>query len=117
MLFHLTVVYLLLDFGRPQDLVPILAPLHLPGLVTVLLALALTLRRRIDLSDKQTRLVVLLLALMALHVPLAVNNFRALMGLKNMLFTFLVYLGIVISVDTLPKIRTLITPWLGVHLL
>jgi len=117
MLFHLTVVYLLLEFGRPQDLVPILAPLHLPGLVTVLLALALTLRRRIDLSDKQTRLVVLLLALMALHVPLAVNNFRALMGLKNMLFTFLVYLGIAISLDTLPKIRTLITPWLGVHLL
>jgi O-antigen ligase len=116
MLFHLTVLFLLLEFGRPQELVPILAPLHLPGLVTILLVPALALSRRIDFSDKQTRLFLLLLALMALHVPLAANNYRALMGLKYMLITFLVYLGIVMSVDTLPKIRWFITLWLGVHL-
>jgi len=117
MLFRLTVVYLLLEFGRPQDVIPGLASLHLPGVVSVCLALAMILSRKIDLSDKQTRLFMLLLVLMALHVPFAVNNYRALMGLKYMLITFLVYLAIVMSVDTLPKFRTFLTLWLGVHLL
>ena len=117
MLFHLTVVYLLLEFGRPQELVPILAPLRLPGLVTALLVLALILSKRIDLSDKQSRLFALLLALMALHVPLALNNYLALEGLKYMLITFVAYLAIATSVDTLRKFRTFITLWLGVHFL
>jgi O-antigen ligase len=117
MLFHLTVAYLLLEFARPQELVPILAPLRLPGLVAGALALALILSGRISLSDKQTRLFVVFLALMAVQVPLAANNYRALIGLKYMLITFLVYLGIVIAVDSLPKIRTFITLWLGVHVL
>ena len=117
MLFRLTVVYLLLEFGRPQDVIPGLASLHLPGVVSACLVLAMILSRKIDLSDKQTRLFMLLLVLMALHVPLAVNNYRALMGLKYMLITFLVYLAIVMSVDTLPKFRTFLTLWLGVHLL
>ena len=117
MLFRLTVVYLLLEFGRPQDVIPGLASLHLPGVVGACLVLAMILSRRVDLSDKQTRLFAFLLALMALHVPLAVNNYRALMGLKYMLITFVVYFGIVMSVDTLPKFRTFITLWLGVHLL
>lgn len=118
MLFRLTVVSLLLEFGRPQDLVPFLAPLRLPAMVISALGLALILSsRKIDFSDKQTRLFVVLLALMALHVPLAVNNYRALMGLKNMLITFILYLGIVMSIDTVPKFRKFITLWLGVHLL
>jgi O-antigen ligase len=118
MLFRLTVACVLLEFGRPQDLVPFLAHLHLPGLVTIALGFALILSSmKIDLSDKQTRLFVVLLILMALHVPLAVNHYRALMGLKNMLITFILYLGIVMSIDTVPKLRKFVTLWLGVHLL
>jgi O-antigen ligase len=117
MLFRLTIVYLLLEFGRPQDLIPALASLHLPGVATIALALALILSGKIDLSEKQTRLFLVLLTLMALHVPLAVNHYRALMCLKYILGTFLVYLAIGKSVDTLPKFRTLMTLWLGVHLL
>jgi hypothetical protein len=70
MLFRLTIVYLLLEFGRPQDLIPALASLHLPGVATIALALALILSGKIDLSEKQTRLFLVLLTLMALHVPL-----------------------------------------------
>src|SRR5215510_7397325 len=85
MLFYLTVAFLLLEFGRPQELLPVLAYLHLPGLVTVLLGGALVLSKKIDLSDKQTRLFVLLLPLMMLHILLAANNYRALMGFVTML--------------------------------
>jgi len=74
MLFCLTVVYLLLEFGRPQDLVPALAPLHLPGVVSALLVPATIFSGRVDFSHKQTRLFALLLLRMALHVPLARHN-------------------------------------------
>ena len=115
MLFYLTIAYLLLEFGRPQDLVPVLSLLHLPGLVSALLLLALILSGRAELSDKQTRLFALLLLLMALHVPLARNNYFAFHTAKYMLMTFGAYLAIAISVDTLRKFRTFITLWLGVH--
>src|SRR2546430_8973712 len=117
MLFYLTIAYLLLEFGRPQDLVPGLSGLHLPGLVSALLVLALILSGRVELSDKQTRLFALLLLLMALHVLLARNNYFAFYTAKYMLTTFVAYLAIAKSVDTLGKFRTLITLWLGVHLL
>src|SRR4030095_3217198 len=107
----------LLEFGRPQDLLPFLAPLRLSFLVTIALGFALTTSRKIDLSDKQTRLFLGLLILMALQVPLAENHYRALMGLKLMLLTFVAYLAIVTSVNTASKFRTLITLWLGVHIL
>src|SRR5436190_14900768 len=117
MLFYLTILYLLLEFGRPQDLAPVLASLHLPGLASALLVLALVLSGRVELSDKQTRLFALLLLLMALHVPLARNNYMALQAARYMLTTFVAYLAIATSVDTLRRFRTLITLWLGVHLL
>src|SRR2546428_13364558 len=117
MLFYLTIAYLLLEFGRPQDLVPALSPLHLPGLVSALLVLALMLSGRVELSDKQTRLFALLLLLMALHVPFARNNYAALQAAKDMLMTFVAYLAIATSVNTLGKVRTFITPWLGIHFL
>jgi O-antigen ligase len=117
MLFRLTVVYLLLEFGRPQELFPFLAPLHLPFVATIALGLAVILARRIDLSDKQTRLFLFLLILMAVEVPLAENHFRALMVLRTMVLTFAGYLGIVMSINTISKFRTLIRLWLGVHVL
>ena len=64
MLFYLTIAYLLLEFGRPQDLVPVLSFLHLPGLVSALLVLSVIFSGRVELSDKQTRLFALLLLLM-----------------------------------------------------
>jgi len=117
LLFYLTVLYLLLEFSRPQEFVPVIGSLRLPGLVAVSLALTLIASGKIDLSDKQTRLFAALLALMSLHVPLAVNNYGALMYLEYMFVTFIVYLAIVMSVNTLSRLRTFITLWLCVHLL
>src|SRR5438445_4191641 len=117
MLFYLTIAYLLLEFGRPQDLVPALGSLHLPGLVSALLVLALILSGRVELSDRQTRLFALLLLLMALHVPLARNNYSAFYTARVMLMTFVAYLAIATAIDTLRKFRTFVTLWLGVHLL
>ena len=113
--FHLVVLYLFLEFGRPQDLIPGLAALHLPGLVTALLGAGLFLTKGVDLRARETRLFMALLVLMAFHVPLAVNNYWALSILLTMVQTLVAYLAIttfVGSYDTFLKLRTL---WLAIH--
>jgi O-antigen ligase len=113
--FRLTVVCLLLEFARPQSLLPFLAPLRLPFLAMIALSFALLLAGKFDLSDKQSRLFLALLTLMALHVPLAVNYGRAFFTLKDMLLMFVLYLGIVMFIDTVSRFRTFIPLWLGIH--
>jgi len=53
---------------------------------------------------------------MAIHVPIAVNNFWALMTFKDMLLLYCVYLGIVTFVDSLEKMMMLIKMWMGILL-
>jgi probable O-glycosylation ligase (exosortase A-associated) len=113
--FCFTVVYLLLEFGRPQEVIPGLAALSVPGTVSVLLAVSLGLSGRPMFSDKATQLFILLLAFMALHIPLALNNYAAFQTAKVMGITFVAYLGIVTSVDTFDRIQTLITLWFVIH--
>jgi len=52
---------------------------------------------------------------MAIHVPIAVNNFWALMTLKDMVLLFCVYLGIITFVDSLEKMMKLMKMWVGIH--
>jgi probable O-glycosylation ligase (exosortase A-associated) len=115
MLFHLTTLHLLLEFGRPQELLPVLAPLRLPGIVSGLLVLALCLSKGLSFSAKPTRLFVLFLAFMALHVPLALNNYVAFEFLRYLLITFVAYLALATSVDTFGKFHKFVILWLSVH--
>lgn len=114
--FYLVLIYLMLEFGRPQEIIPGLRVLRLPGVVTALLAIALLVSGRSRLSDKQTKLFMCLLALMAAHVPFAVNNFWAFEGTRIMALTFVVYLAIVTFVDSTEKFNTLINAWIGTHI-
>src|SRR5713226_563333 len=67
--FWLTVLYLAFEYGRPQDSLPALGYLHLPGVVTVSLGFALLTSGRVDLSNIQTKLFMVFLGLMAALVP------------------------------------------------
>ena len=64
----------------------------------------------------QTKVWVGLLSLMALHVPIATNNFWALMMFKDMVLYFFLYLGITAYVDSIEKMRKLVAVWVGIHL-
>ncbi|MEK9142607.1 MAG: O-antigen ligase family protein, partial [Nitrospirota bacterium] len=66
-------------------------------------------------SRLQTKLWLPLFAVMAIHVPIAVNNYHALMTFKNMFLLYCVYLGIVTFVDSLEKMMTLMKMWMGIH--
>jgi probable O-glycosylation ligase (exosortase A-associated) len=114
--FYLTVAYLALEYGRPQETIPGLAALHLPAIVTTLLALSLIVSARLKLGDKQTKLFLAFLILMAAHVPFAVNNYWAFEMTRQMLITFIIYLAIINFVDSYPKFLVIVNVWIVIHI-
>ena len=112
--FYLTLLYLLFEYARPQSITDV-SHLHLPAVMVIILAVALVFSRGISLSDRQTGLFISLLALMALHIPLASNNYWALQNFRAMLLTFVAYLSVITFINSLQRFMTLINVWLAVH--
>jgi O-antigen ligase len=115
--FYLVLISLLLEFGRPQDVVPGLKMIPLPSLADLLIGLSVLFSGKLSLANTQTKVWVGLLCLMALHVPIATNNFHALMTFKDMVLYFFLYLGITTYVDSIEKMRKLVAVWVGIHLI
>ena len=113
--FYLVFVYLLFEFGRPQELIPPLRLIPFGTGLSLLILLKVLMSGKLDFSRLQTKLWLPLLAVMAIHVPIAENNFWALMTFKDMFLLYCVYHGIVTFVDSLEKMMRLIKMWLGIH--
>jgi O-antigen ligase len=113
--FYLVLLSLLFEFGRPQDMVGIKG-IPLPSIVDAMIAgIVFLFSGKLNFDNKQTKLWVALLAVMALHVPIATNNFWALMIFKDMALLFCVYLGIITYINSIERMRTLLKVWLAVH--
>ena len=113
--FYLILTYFVFEFGRPQELLPSLKLVPIGAGLSVLIFLNVLMSGKVDFSRLQTKLWIPLLAVMAIHVPIAVNNYWALITFKNMLLLYCVYLGILTFIDSLEKMTTLIKMWLGIH--
>jgi hypothetical protein len=114
--FYLIVLYLFLEYARPQNLVPALRLLHLPAITIILVAMTLLFSGKIYLRDKQTIFILLLLAEMVVHGPIAVNNYWAFQKFYTMVITFIAYLAIVNMIDTEYKYYKLIKFWLLIYI-
>ncbi len=112
--FYLVLAYLLFEFGRPQELLPGIKVIPFGTGLSVLILLKVLMSGKVDFSRLQTKLWLPLLAVMAIHVPIAANNFWALMTFKDMFLMYCAYLGIVTFVDSRDKMMTLIKMWMGV---
>ena len=112
--FYLVLASLLFEFGRPQSLIPGLSLIPFATGLDVLLLLNIVMSGKLNLSRLQTKLWIPLFVVMAIHVPIARNNFWALMTLKDMLLTFGLYLGIVTYVNSLEKMLALMKVWMGI---
>ncbi len=113
--YKLVLAYIVLEFGRPQEVIPGLAALHLPGIAIALLAVQILRSGRFSLSDRQSILLSVLLALLVLHVPLVTNTFYAFNVTWSMTLQLIVYGGIIIFVDSMERIKSLFTVLLCVH--
>lgn len=114
--FYLVLVSLLVEFGRPQDIIPGIKVIPFPSIIDLLIGLSVVVSGKLNISNTQTKLYVALLVLMVGHVPFATNNYWALMVLKDMTLYFCFFLGIVSFVNTVDKMRVLLNAWLIVHL-
>jgi O-antigen ligase len=112
--FYIVLAYLLFEFGRPQELIPGLRVIPIGTGLSVLILLKVLTSGKLDFSRLQTKFWLPLFAIMAIHVPIAVNNYWALMTFKDMFLLFCVYLGIVTFVDSLEKMKTLMKVWMGI---
>lgn len=113
--FYLVMAYLLFEFGRPQELIPGLKLIPIALGINLLLFLNVLMSRRLDFSRLQTKLWIVLFGVMAIHVPIAVNNFHALMTFKDMVLLFFTYLGITTFVNSTERMLTVMKFWVGVH--
>ncbi len=115
--FVLLLIYLFFEYGRPQALLQPLSVLHLPTLTAILLAALLLVRGKVRLQERQSLLFALLLGLMVVHGPIAVNNFWALMVFIAMILNFVAYLSLLHFVDDEKRFGKLVDVWLKVHVL
>ncbi len=113
--FYLVLAYLFFEFGRPQELVPGLRSIPFGTGLSILLILNVLMSGKVDFSRLQTKLWLTLLAVMAIHVPIAVNNYWALMTFKDMVLMYCVYLGVITFVNSTEKMMTLMKLWIGLH--
>lgn len=107
--FFFTMLFLVVDYVRPQDLFPGLAIMK-PGMLTILiLSVFLILRGSFYEADsKQTRMIFLFIALLAVFVPFAVNNFMAYTTVKTMILFVPFILSVIICVNSMERLKTLI---------
>jgi O-antigen ligase len=105
----------MLEFGRPQDIVPGLGYLFLPMLTLIAISFMLVQSGDVNFSNRQTMLFLSLIGLMVLHGPIAANNYVALMTFKGMVLNFIAYLAVITFVNSFRKMEKLVGLWLGIH--
>lgn len=109
--FFFALLYLVIDYGRPQDVLPIGA--IRPGMIIVIL-MSLFILSNLNLvgkafSYKQFRLILYFNLLLLVHVPFAENNYWAYLAAKNMMLFIPFILSIIICVDSIKRLKILIT--------
>jgi putative inorganic carbon (hco3(-)) transporter len=107
-IYFLSIIYIFLDYLRPQDVISIIGLLR-PSLVTiVLLVLFLIKSGKVwSAGSKQTTLMLLFLLLLIIYIPFARNG-RAALNTAFMIFGYMPFiLAIIISVDTLNRLKML----------
>jgi probable O-glycosylation ligase (exosortase A-associated) len=107
--FFLTLLYLVVDYGRPQDILPI--GFMRPAMIIVLiLTFFILFSNKIRFSNsKQTLLIWCFVILTAIFVPFALNNYFAYHTTRSMLIYMPFILSTIIIVNSIERLKKLIS--------
>lgn len=110
--FIVTMIYLVVEYGRPQDTIPGLSLLH-PGMIMVLFILFAWVKSGgiFSYKNKQTKYMFLFLLLLAIYIPFARNVTLALAYARGFMMYLPVFLSIILYVDSFQRLRRLIDIW------
>jgi len=105
--FFFILLYLFVDYGRPQDLVPIGA--IKPGLIVILiLTYFLTLYGFKLGNSKQIKIIWYFVLLTAIFIPFAENNYWAFQTFRNMVSYMPFIISVVLCVNTIKRLKILV---------
>lgn len=107
--FKLTILCLIVDYARPQDILPI--GFMKPGMLAVLvLAYFVITKNGILLGmSKQTKMIWCFVILLGAYVPFALNNHHAFFTTQSMLFYMPLILSTIICVNSVKRLRKIIS--------
>ena len=104
--YFLTIAYVVLEYARPQDTLPILQSFKLSLITSMLLAYVLVrFSRNVPWFRPQIVLFTLILAYMSMWVPFATNNYWALKGVVVFTQTYIFVLAIATFVDNSERLK------------
>ncbi len=107
--FFFTLLFIIIEYGRPQDVLPIgfLRPAMLANLI--LIYFIVREKKYIRYNYKQVRYIIYFILLLACYVPFARNNFFAWSTFKTMLLYMPFILSVIATVTTIERLRKLLT--------
>jgi hypothetical protein len=113
--FAFVILYLIIDYARLQDVIPLLVSIK-PGMIIILiLTLFVIFKGNIVHADtKQTRAIVLFILLLMLYVPFVRNNFFAWKTVKTMLLYMPFILSVILCVISIDRLKKLVFIMIGV---
>ena len=106
--FAFTLLYLVIDYGRPQDILPIGFIRPAMFIILVLGLFVLFDGKFLNPKDKQTKLIWAFIALTAVYVPFARNNFFAYTTTKTMVMYVPFILSTIACVNSIRRLRSMI---------
>ena len=105
--FFFILVYLFVDYGRPQDILPI--GFMKPGMIITGILVYFLIKNGISLSKcKQTRMIWYFVILTSIYIPFAINNYWASQTTLMMLQYLPFILSVVICVDSIDRLKKII---------
>jgi len=108
-------LYLVVDYARPQDVMPALEYVRPGMLMIVILTAYLLLQGHIrQTSSKQTKMIWLFILLLCAYVPFAVNTYWAYITVRTMLSYMPFILSVIICINTIERLRTSMNVCIGI---
>jgi probable O-glycosylation ligase (exosortase A-associated) len=110
--FVLVLVYLLFEYGRPMDDLTFLRAIYPGAVIIVLLILAcLSTGKPPVFTGRQTKVMWLFIFLLAVFVPIAVNNHWAYLVMITVLKYMPFFIAVILFVNTFDRLRKLFGFW------
>lgn len=115
--FYLLLFYLLFEYGRPQSFLPGLGYLHIPMFIQIMLLIYLINRKFLfDINELQTKLFLSLIALMSIHVLVAINNYHAFDIWRSFVLHFTIFISISSLLNSFERIEVYINTWIVINI-
>jgi O-antigen ligase len=115
--FILVLAYIFVDFGRPQDWIPVLQYLH-PGVIVLGGGILAVLIYHPASMPRVGKYLLAFLVVMAMSTLFAYNKHMAFIWTKDLaLLLFGAVLPIMFFVDSFPKLKVFFRVWIGIHTL